>query len=365
MHKPLRRLGALLAVATATLVAAPAQAAYTSLTVFGDSLSDTGNIFAITGGALPVAPYLPGRFSDGPVWVETLAQGLGLPGAAGSVLQGAGLNFAFGGARTGVANNPPGVLAQVGGLWAPGNPTADPNGLYVVVGGGNDMRDARDGVSTPASRQAAATAAAGNIAQSVGLLASRGARNVLISTLPDLGNTPEAAFLGLIAESSDATMRYNALVMGLEPMLEAMFPGLDVMVLDMFGIANSSPRKFYSLPALARQFPNVKRLPVSSLRIVLESVLRNCDGKKVTPSTWPSSRTGSRMPRAREIPFVVARVVLQDFTGVPLLADLAAMRNVAAEMGKDPRRIEPLVPVDLVVDHSVMIDHYGSRKALT
>jgi aconitate hydratase len=69
-------------------------------------------------------------------------------------------------------------------------------------------------------------------------------------------------------------------------------------------------------------------------------------------------------PRNEEIPFVVARVVLQDFTGVPLLADLAAMRNVAAELGKPPTAIEPLVPVDLVVDHSVMIDYFGSKKAL-
>ena len=68
--------------------------------------------------------------------------------------------------------------------------------------------------------------------------------------------------------------------------------------------------------------------------------------------------------RSDEIPFVVARVVLQDFTGVPLLADLAAMRNVADKMGKNPKSIEPLVPVDLVVDHSVMIDHFGSPKAL-
>jgi aconitate hydratase len=121
---------------------------------------------------------------------------------------------------------------------------------------------------------------------------------------------------------------------------------------------------YYSLPELARQYPNVKRMPVS-LRIVLESVLRNCDGKKVTRqhveqlANWQPNAE-----RVEEIPFVVARVVLQDFTGVPLLADLAAMRNVAAEMGKSPKAIEPLVPVDLVVDHSVMIDHYGDRSAL-
>jgi len=122
--------------------------------------------------------------------------------------------------------------------------------------------------------------------------------------------------------------------------------------------------RLYSLPELARQFPNVSRLPVS-LRIVLESVLRNCDGQKVTPehveqlANWRPTAE-----RSAEIPFVVARVVLQDFTGVPLLADLAAMRNVAQTLGKDPKAIEPLVPVDLVVDHSVMVDHYGTPEAL-
>jgi aconitate hydratase len=131
-----------------------------------------------------------------------------------------------------------------------------------------------------------------------------------------------------------------------------------------FPIGNKTG-KFHSLPALAKKLGiKIDRLPVS-IRIVLESVLRNCDGKKVTEehvrqlANWqPNAK------REDEIPFVVARVVLQDFTGVPLLADLAAMRNVAAKMGKNPKTIEPLVPVDLVVDHSVMIDHYGSAKAL-
>ncbi|MFN8737230.1 MAG: aconitate hydratase AcnA [Betaproteobacteria bacterium] len=122
--------------------------------------------------------------------------------------------------------------------------------------------------------------------------------------------------------------------------------------------------QYYSLPALAKTYPAVKRLPVS-VRLVLESVLRNCDGKKVTEehvkqlANWKPSAE-----RVDEIPFIVARVVLQDFTGVPLLADLAAMRSVAAKTGKNPKIIEPLVPVDLVVDHSVMIDHYGSKDAL-
>ncbi|MEJ6002941.1 aconitate hydratase AcnA [Paucibacter soli] len=122
--------------------------------------------------------------------------------------------------------------------------------------------------------------------------------------------------------------------------------------------------QFYSLPLLAEQFPNVKRLPIS-LRIVLESVLRNCDGQRVLPAHVAQlANWAPNAPRKDEIPFVVARVVLQDFTGVPLLADLAAMRNVAAAAGKNPKLIEPLVPVDLVVDHSVMIDHYGSKQAL-
>jgi aconitate hydratase A / 2-methylisocitrate dehydratase len=122
--------------------------------------------------------------------------------------------------------------------------------------------------------------------------------------------------------------------------------------------------QYYSLPTLAATFPNVKRLPIS-IRIVLESVLRNVDGKKVTEehvkqlANW--APTGSRTD---EIPFILARIVLQDFTGVPLLADLAAMRNVAARVGKNPKVIEPLVPVDLVVDHSVQIDHYGAPNVL-
>ncbi|HYD56638.1 MAG TPA: aconitase family protein, partial [Burkholderiales bacterium] len=123
--------------------------------------------------------------------------------------------------------------------------------------------------------------------------------------------------------------------------------------------------KHFSLPALGKKLGlKVERLPVS-IRIVLESVLRNCDGKKVTAehvaqlAGWKPAAA-----RAEEIPFVVARILLQDFTGVPLLCDLAAMRGVAAKMGKDPKVVEPLVPVDLVVDHSVQVDHYAVKNAL-
>src|SRR5436309_1132921 len=132
-----------------------------------------------------------------------------------------------------------------------------------------------------------------------------------------------------------------------------------------FRLAAGGRGKFYSHAALViAGLGKISRLPVS-IRIVLESVLRNCDGKKVTEehirqlAKWKP--TGERVD---EIPFVVARVVLQDFTGVPLLCDLAAMRNVAQDLGKNPKVIEPLVPVDLVVDHSVMVDYYGTKNAL-
>jgi len=123
--------------------------------------------------------------------------------------------------------------------------------------------------------------------------------------------------------------------------------------------------QYYSLARLGEALGvNVARLPVS-IRIVLESVLRNCDGRKVTEAhVRQLANWKPNAPRTDEIPFVVARIVLQDFTGVPLLCDLAAMRGVAQKMGRDPKLIEPLVPVDLVVDHSVQIDHYGTKNAL-
>ena len=122
---------------------------------------------------------------------------------------------------------------------------------------------------------------------------------------------------------------------------------------------------YYSLPALEEKgLGKISRLPVS-IRIVLESVLRNCDGKKVTDKDVATlAAWNAKSPAPEEIPFVVARIVLQDFTGVPLLVDLAAMRTAVANLKKDPKIIEPLVPVDLVVDHSVQVDFFGSADAL-
>jgi aconitate hydratase len=135
--------------------------------------------------------------------------------------------------------------------------------------------------------------------------------------------------------------------------------------LQKFDIGGGKQGSFYSLPALEKAGVGaISKLPVS-IRLVLESVLRNCDGKKVSEANvrklanWKPNET-----RTAEIPFVVARIVLQDFTGVPLLVDLAAMRSAVAKLGKNPKIIEPLVPVDLVVDHSVQVDFAGASDSM-
>ncbi len=129
--------------------------------------------------------------------------------------------------------------------------------------------------------------------------------------------------------------------------------------------AADGEKTLYSLPELQKELGvNIARLPVC-LRVILESLLRNCDGSRVDES-HVRSLAGWRADgeRSNEVPFVVGRVVLQDFTGVPLLADLAAMRAEAARRGKPAGKIEPLVPVDLVVDHSIQVDHHGSPEAM-
>ena len=136
--------------------------------------------------------------------------------------------------------------------------------------------------------------------------------------------------------------------------------------LRSFETAKGISASYHSLPALEAQgLGKISRLPYS-IRVVLESVLRNCDGRKVHEKDVRSlAAWNARNPAPEEIPFVVARIVLQDFTGVPLLVDLAAMRSAVARLGGDPGIIEPLVPVDLVVDHSVQVDYYGWADALT
>ncbi|MBB5352156.1 aconitate hydratase [Haloferula luteola] len=135
--------------------------------------------------------------------------------------------------------------------------------------------------------------------------------------------------------------------------------------LRTFQTGSGADGHFHSLPALAEQgFPHLAKLPVS-IRIVLESLLRNIDGRKVTEEDVKNLASyHAPSPGNYEIPFTVARIVLQDFTGVPLLVDVAAMRDAAVARGASPDQIEPLVPVDLVVDHSVQVDFAGSQSAL-
>jgi aconitate hydratase len=135
--------------------------------------------------------------------------------------------------------------------------------------------------------------------------------------------------------------------------------------LQSFPVSSNRTGKFYSLPQLEREGVGaISRLPVS-IRIVLESILRNYDGKRISEGDVRGLAQWSPVAeRTEEIPFVVARILLQDFTGVPLLVDLAAMRSAVARLGKEPKRVEPSVPVDLVIDHSVQVDFARSGDAL-
>ncbi len=243
MASRLHKFAAASIFAMSAALALPSQAAsFSSLTVFGDSLSDTGNVFLATSGAIPAAPYYMGRFSDGPVWIDHLATGLGLPAGAVPSFAG-GNNYAFGGARSDASGSPvPGLLAQLGGLWMPTHPTADVSGLYVLVAGGNDMRDARTAFPTNSiadndGRQVAAEAAVANLGMGLQVLAATGAKNVLISNLPDLGRSIEAVALGLTAPSTDATNRFNAELADLFPLAAGL--GLNLSFLDMAGVLNA------------------------------------------------------------------------------------------------------------------------------
>ena len=122
---------------------------------------------------------------------------------------------------------------------------------------------------------------------------------------------------------------------------------------------------YCSLPRLEKAgFAAISRLPVS-LRILLESVLRHLDGRRVREEDVEAlARWQPGAARTAEVPFVVGRVLLQDFTGVPLLVDLAAMRAAAVARAADAARVQPLVPTDLVIDHSVQVDHFGRADAL-
>lgn len=137
---------------------------------------------------------------------------------------------------------------------------------------------------------------------------------------------------------------------------------------DQYGVRSSlkvggKSYAYYDLKALSGQFGSIDRLPFS-IKVLLEAAVRQFDGRAITEehvkqiAGWAESRDANK-----EIPFIPARIVLQDFTGVPVVVDLAAMRAAMKASGGDPKRINPLVPVDLVIDHSIMVDAFGSKEA--
>ena len=137
---------------------------------------------------------------------------------------------------------------------------------------------------------------------------------------------------------------------------------------NTFGAASSlrvagADYRFFSLTALEKKgVANISRMPVSH-RILLENLLRCEDGRKVHAADVEAVARGQIGDAAKEIQFMPARVLLQDFTGVPCVVDLAAMRDALLAMGKDPKKANPLMPADLVIDHSVQVDEYGTTGA--
>jgi outer membrane lipase/esterase len=218
---------------------------FSSIFVFGDSLSDTGNL--LNTGTIPPFPlgptsaYFNNRFSTGPLWIEYLANGLGLVGQANTFTTG-GNNFAFAGANTGPFPpvDPlaiPSLQTQAIGIFGQGGTLAavDPGALYVVVAGGNDMRDARNVPGADAASLGAAAANAyNNIGTTIGYLASLGAKNFLVSNLPDLGMTPEAALLGLQGKSTLASNIFNGFLPGFVGFEQSQ--GLNMFVLDIASV---------------------------------------------------------------------------------------------------------------------------------
>jgi outer membrane lipase/esterase len=186
---------------------------------------------------VPAPPYAPGRFSNGPVWIETFAANLGL--AASPALLG-GTNFAFGGAVTGgpFTSSTPTLSQQVGTYYLPSvGGVADPNALYVVWGGGNDVRAIAQGVNPPGD----IASSVGNVLNIVTTLAAAGAQNFLVANLPDIGLTPDAIAGGPAAQAGAtflSTTFNNNLAANLPGLASGL--GINIITLDVFGFLNNA-----------------------------------------------------------------------------------------------------------------------------
>jgi phospholipase/lecithinase/hemolysin len=228
---------ALLALAIGGFLPAASASTIDAIYAFGDSLSDVGNVFIATGGAEPAPPYANGQFSNGPIWIQDLAGKLGVaplhPSLAG------GTDYAFGGAETGpetfnTANPATDLTAQVA-QFALTHPVADPNALYTIWIGSNDLSDIL--AASPAQYLTDIGAAVSNVDASIGALAADGAKRLLILTVPDLGKTPAAIAAGPLAQAGASALAAdfdNALVSS--ALLLAGSDGLHLSILDTFSL---------------------------------------------------------------------------------------------------------------------------------
>ena len=215
----------------------PAGARYSAMYVFGDSLSDTGNDFAATAGGAPAAPYFDGRFSNGPVWVEDLAGSLGLAAPTPSLT--GGTDFAYGGAETGAtgvhAENPidlPGQLTQFEAQVS----TPDPNALYTLWIGSNDMLSAlSESGSDPLKAQQAVGQALTNVSQFVSSLADLGMKHLLVMDVPDLGAVPATDGGGPNVEASAFARQFDIALGEIMHRL-AQTRQLDLTFIDTYGL---------------------------------------------------------------------------------------------------------------------------------
>ncbi len=358
-----------IALVVGSLGAMSAHAApYSSMTTFGDSLSDTGNVLALTTAftafPFPVYPGAEGRFSNGPAWVEALAAGLGVPNGAKSAnllltsattvspigAQG-GMNFAYGGARTGLggsAGATTGLLGQLAawngaGFTSSLSRAADPNGLYVVVIGGNDLRDARTahpgaGAIDASARTQAAGQAVQGLLNSVGLLAQAGARHFLLATMPDLGSTPEAAALNVVGASTDATVKFNTALRAGSTAFDSLYMGLfgvdlDIRMVDFYGLgqdiivdATTNGGARFGITNITT--PCLTKGAFSGQYYAPDAVATNCDSAASSDDLHPSAKLNSLFGAA------ALAVAVPETPTVPLvalaLAVLVATRRRAA-----------------------------------
>lgn len=351
---------------------------YSGLVIFGDSLSDTGNVLslttAFTSTPFPSYPGAEGRFSNGPAWTEYLADGLGFASSANpsnllfngtNVIpigaQG-GQNFAYGGARIGLGGSAGATTGLLGQLVAWDNSTsilgpgggpltrlADPDALYVVVAGANDLRDIRSAnFATDAASVQARADAATEIAQSLvgtlDLLATAGARHFLISSLPDLGLTPEAVGkelagnTGIVDASREVTLSFNGALSSLSGSFEAGFNlantvDLDIRTLDFYGMfrdvaddANNNGGGVYGITNVASAC--ISPGPVSGEYFFGDATGPGCGVAGFSDPLHPSAKSHE----------LLGALALQTVTAVPEPSEFALMIGGLLLIGGAVRR---------------------------